>query len=495
MEQALVEIGIISFVSIGQLAPAVFGGLFWKRANKKAATSGIIAGLIVWFLFLVWPGFEPYFFEHLGLSDALSIQHLIGYLTGRMGVSVTSATIILSLLINLGFYVLFSFSSQQSAKELNQAELFVGIFKYSASFDSSVAWRGTAYYPQVRNLLAQFIGDQRTDAVLNRYAERNNLNWDKDPRVDSKLISYLERILTGVIGPSSARIMVSKVVQEEDIQLGDVLDILQESQENIRLNRALQQKSQQLAKASEKLRQANEKLQKFSDLKNEFLYTVTHELRTPITAVRAISELLEDNPDIDDADRRTFINQIIYEAERMSKLISNVLDLEKFESGNQQLELDQLQLQKLLEDEVSALKAMIGDKKIKVEVEISNVLDPVFADEERIRQVIANLLSNAMKYCDEESGLIRVTAYRKDDMIKVNIGNNGTGISEVDRENIFDKFYQVKSKSSSKPVGHGLGLAICKNIVEMHRGRISVSEKDNLTRFSFSLPVYKSVAK
>jgi signal transduction histidine kinase len=127
-----------------------------------------------------------------------------------------------------------------------------------------------------------------------------------------------------------------------------------------------------------------------------------------------------------------------------------------------------------------------------LEVEINNSLDPVYADEERIRQVVTNILGNATKYCDQENGLIRVTAYRQNDNIKVNVSNNGIPIHFEDLNNIFDKFYQIRNQTRKKPTGHGLGLAICKNIIEMHNGKISVENHDGMVRFSFSLPVYKS---
>lgn len=491
-KESLVSIGIISFIAVAQLAPAFFGGLYWKRANNKAAIAGISAGLLIWFFFLVWPNVVLEIGHLIGNDHVHFPNRVIEYITERLDLSRTSTTIIISLMVNLFLYLYFSLSREQTAKEINQAELFVDIYKYSNSYDSSVAWRGTAYFPDIKSLLNQFIGKDRTDAVLDRYARRHGIDWDANPKVDSRVISYAERVLTGIIGPSSARIMVSNVVQEEEIGLNDVLNILQESQEALRLNRELQLKSQQLSKATEKLTEANAKLQEYSDLKNEFLYTVTHELRTPITSIRAMAELLEDHDDMPDEERATFVGNIIYEAERMSKLISNVLDLEKFESGNQHLDLSEVDLKMLLNEEVQAITPLIGSRNIRVSVEINSQLESVYADEERIRQVVTNLLSNAVKYCDQTNGTILLTAYRKDDRVKVNISNNGSGIKEEDLESIFDKFYQVKNQTRRKPTGHGLGLAICKNIIEMHKGKIGVELANGMVRFSFSLPIYRN---
>lgn len=488
-EVPLVSIGITSFIAVAQLAPAFFGGLFWKQANKKGALYGIISGLIIWFFMLVWPNF----LHQLGV-ETRSLDYDFQFISDAMGVSHTSATIILSLLVNIGLYMYFSFTRQQDAKEVNQAELVVGMFDYANSYDASVAWRGTAFYSDIRFLLARFIGDDRAVNLLERYAKRNDIDLESNAKVDNRIISFAERILTGVIGPVSARIMVSSVVEEEEIGIGDVMEILQESQEVIKLNRELQLKSMQLERATENLKMANEKLTEYGELKNEFLYTVTHELRTPITSILALAELLEDVEEMEMDDQKRFINSIISEAERMSSLISNVLDLEKFESGNQQLNLDAVDLKNLIQEEVEAIRPLIRDQKIHLEMEMNSSLEPVYADAVRIRQVLNNLLGNAVKYCEQEDGLVRITAYHWEDQVKVNISNNGKEISEADLPHIFDKFYQARNQTREKPKGHGLGLAICKNIIDMHQGQIDVEIVNDLVRFSFSLPLFKKTA-
>ncbi len=488
--ESLVSIGLVSFAGVAQLAPAFFGGLFWKRPNQKAASRAILVGLIIWFLLLVTPNLLAHLDVILGDKPALIAKATAQFISQKMALSPLSSAIFLSLGANVIVFLWQSFSHKQSAKELNQAELFVDIYKYSKSYDSSVAWKGKAFFLDIKALLKQFIGAERTEAALERYARKYGVNWEKNAEADAKLVSYAERVLTGIIGPSSARIMISSVVQEEEIGIGDVMDILQESQEVIALNKELKNKSKQLERATAKLKAANEKLQEYSDLKNEFLYTVTHELRTPITSIRAMAEIVNDMPEMENDERDEFVSQIINESERMTKLISNVLDLEKFESGSQQLDCEELDLKELIYEESAALKPLIGVKPINLQVEINSTLAPVYADTERIRQVLTNLLSNAVKYCDQNDGKIWVTAYNKDESVKVNISNNGSGIKPDDLKNIFDKFYQIKNQTKRKPQGHGLGLAICKNIIEMHKGKICVEMLNENVRFSFSLPRY-----
>ncbi|MGB0428977.1 MAG: ATP-binding protein [Bacteroidia bacterium] len=488
--ESLVSIGLVSFVGVAQLAPAFFGGLFWKKPNQKAASRSILVGLSIWFVLLVLPNLLGHLEVVIGSVPVDFAEVTTEYISKQMGLSHLSSTILLSLGANFGVFAWQSLAHKQSPKELNQAELFVDIYNYSESFDSSVAWRGKAFFLDIKSLLAQFLGNERTERALERYAKRNGISFENDSEADAKLVSYAERVLTGIIGPASARIMISRVVQEEEIGISDVLDILQESQEVIALNRELRNKSRQLEKATGNLKAANDKLKEYSDLKNEFLYTVTHELRTPITSIRAMAEIVQDMPEMEADEKDEFISQIINESERMTKLIGNVLDLEKFESGSQLLERNELDLKALVIEEANALKPLIGDKNIALNVEINSALATVYADFERIRQVLNNLISNAIKYCDQNNGKITITAYNRGEEVKVNISNNGPGIAQEDIKNIFDKFYQIKNQTKRKPQGHGLGLAICKNIIEMHKGKISVEMLHNNVRFSFSLPRY-----
>jgi Na+/proline symporter/signal transduction histidine kinase len=485
--ESLVGIGLISFIAISQLAPAFFGGLYWKKANARAAMIGISGGLMIWALFFIYPNMV-HSYQIFKLS---AIDWLLEHINNSLGLSPLSTGILASLSVNAMLYVAYSHTTNQSAQEVNQAELFVNIFKYAGRYDSSVARKVSAYFPDIKSLFLQFIGQKRTEALLDRYAQKNGVDWEANPTVDSKLVSYAERVLTGVIGPSSARIMVSKVVEEEEIGMDEVVNILQESQENIKLNRELKQKQYQLAKATEKLKMANDKLHEYGELKNEFLYTVTHELRTPITSIRAMAEIIQDSEEMKVEEKERFLENIIYESERMSRLISNVLDLEKFESGNQEIEREEVNLKELLLAEVKAAKTSLKEQHIEINIEISAALETVIGDEDRIRQVITNLLNNAIKYCDSEKGIIKVTAYRLKDEIKVNIANNGARLLPEDLEHLFDKFYQVKSQKNKKLVGHGLGLAISKNIIEMHGGTISADLENNWVKFMVHLPIYK----
>jgi signal transduction histidine kinase len=221
--------------------------------------------------------------------------------------------------------------------------------------------------------------------------------------------------------------------------------------------------------------------------KDEFLDTVTHELRTPITAIRAASEILHDDDDIPAELKKQFLQNIISESDRLNRLIDKILDLEKFETGKQTINANNHNLVSTIEKSIEPLQQLIRNKKIVVHVESK---DKVFAyyDEDRIVQVITNLLSNAIKFCPECEGLITIQLVEKDNYIHTFVQDNGKGISDNDFEAIFDKFYQSINQNIKKPVGSGLGLAICKQIIEHHKGKIWAQWSSKGACIAFTLP-------
>lgn len=480
VEYPLVSIGIVSFIAVAQLAPAIIIGMFWSRANYYGALSGLIAGFSIWFLFLILPAISS--------SWNASIFHL----TGDFYQSASNVAA-LSLSLNFLLFLGVSVFTKQTEEEEAQAEMFVNVYKLSRVYESEGLFRNTTSLKNIEKLLKKFLGKERTKEVLHEYALSYNLPLKSDSTVDSRVISYAERLLTETIGPASARIMIASVVQDEEISMKEVVDILKESQKVIELNKKLKIQSRELKQVSNELHRANKKLIEFSEIKDEFLYTVTHELRTPLTSIRAQAELLLDNEDMETEEKSFFLSNIVKDCERLTRLITDVLDLEKFESGNEKLNLELRQITELVSNAVDSIKQYAGSKKVELKVELSPEIPKSLMDGDRITQVLVNLLSNAIKYADSEQPKVRVTAYQMDNFIKVNVIDNGTGIEAENRERIFDKFFQVKNQLRKKPAGSGLGLAICKNIIRHHLGNIYVREEQNGgTRFSFELPIHQS---
>jgi signal transduction histidine kinase len=482
---SLVSIGLVSFVAVAQFAPLMFGALFWKLGNKKGAISGLVTGFTLWFFHLVVPTISE-----LGIyPEAFTEWTILGGETSQT--AAITQVLFWSLTANTLVYVFVSLLTSQSAVERNQAEIFIDIFRYSKVYESSVVWKGTAYFPDIKSLLERFLGRTQAERELEYFSQKHNIEWKADSKADGRLVTFAEKQLTSVIGSASAKIMVASVVKEERIGLKDVVNILKESQELLRLNKELTRKSSELKRATDALKRANQKLQVNDELKDEFLYTVTHEMRTPLTSIRALSEILVyDRSELPEEMQEQYTATILKESERMSRLISQVLDLENFESGKHKLQLDYLNVTELLEDCIRSMNPVFDKKNIKVLIDIQKGVPTLLGDYDRLTQVVLNLLSNAVKYVPEENGKIRLTAYQIDHNVQVNITDNGKGIPEELQRVIFEKFFQARNQTIRKPKGSGLGLAISKKIVQLHEGQIWVeSEPGKGARFSFTIPL------
>ncbi|GAB2619862.1 sensor histidine kinase [Belliella aquatica] len=490
----LVSIGLISFVAIAQFAPAIIGGIFWKKGARVGALVGILAGFAVWFYTLVVPtmvtaGYVPESLLTEGLFGLrfLRPQALLGF----SDMSYISHGLFYSLTLNAVLYLIISVFSQQTSKEHNQAVIFVDIFKYSTSLDASVIWKGQAYLPDLKTLLVNFLGEEKMEEALEEFKLNSGKKLDDKIYADPELVNFSERLLSGIIGSASARIMVASVVKEEEISMEEVMGILQETQELKSLNHQLETNSEELKIASEKLQSLNESLQLNDMLKDEFISTVTHEMRTPITSIRAFSEILMDE-DLPDEDRARFLEIIIQETKRMSRLIDQVLDLERFDSGRQKLNLEATNPKTLILEVTESMEQVFKEKNLLFEKDLMRSEVLISIDQDRIKQVILNLLSNASKFAKSK---VMLRAEASKDNLMISVCDDGKGIPEEEVPYIFDKFFQAKNQTSKKPLGSGLGLAISKKIVEYHQGKIEVGRKNGITCFEFSLPIPKEKLK
>lgn len=488
---SLVSIGLISFVAIAQFTPAIIGGIYWKKGATPGALAGIIAGFFIWFFTLVIPTMVTASFLPQSLMDeglfgwsALRPYHLLG----MEGMGYVSHALFFSLSVNLSLYVLLSLYATQTSKEHNQAVVFVDIFKYSTTMDSSIIWKGQAYLPDLRSLLDNFLGKEKAALALQDFTLRTGRELGVKNFADPELVIYSERVLSGIIGAASARILVGSVVKEEEISMEEVLNILRETQELKGLNMELKKKSKALKKATNELQEMNETLRLNDMLKDEFISTVTHEMKTPLTSIRAFSEILMDE-DLPPEDQNRFLDIIIQETERMSRLIDQVLDLEKFDSGRQDLNLEKCDTRILILEASESMIQVFKEKDLKFDLDLQFEELYMYVDEDRIKQVILNLLSNASKFAKSK---VMLKSFINSGRWTVQVWDDGKGVPEEDIGFIFDKFFQAKNQTSKKPVGSGLGLAISKKIIEYHNGEIGVSKGGDLTCFQFSIPAESS---
>jgi len=251
----------------------------------------------------------------------------------------------------------------------------------------------------------------------------------------------------------------------------------------------LEQKSRELEAATAELRGANERLKELDRLKDDFVSTVTHELRTPLTSIRAFTEILLDDPDVELGQRKKFLGIITKETERLTRLINQVLDLSKIESGKGEWVESRVDMKEVISDTLAAMGQLFKEQNIAVEARLPEQVSVVTADLDRLIQVMLNLLSNATKFCDPKAGWIYIALVEMEDHLQIDVRDNGRGLSPEDHVAIFSKFRQVGDTLTDKPHGSGLGLHISRQIVEHFGGTMWVeSALGKGACFSFTLP-------
>ena len=495
---ALVSIGMISFAAVAQFSPAILGGIFWKGATRAGALTGLVAGILVWGYTLVLPSLAEAgflardFLVHGPFGIALlKPRQLFGLDAAALGFNPYAHAVFWSMTANAGLYTGVSLFTRQTEIEQKQATLFVDVFKYPVEAERSSFWRATASVGDLRGLLERFLGKKRTDEALEGYAAEHNIDWEQELTADSGLVSYAEKLLAGAIGSASALVLVTSVVKEEPLGFDEIMHILDETQQTIIHSRKLE-------KATLELKAANEKLREMDRQKNVFLSTVTHELRTPLTSVRALAEILHAEEELDPDTRKKFTGIIITESERLSRLINDVLDFQKIESGRIQWNVSRFDFNEVIEHSVISTSQLLEQNHIRVNVHAPGTGMEIEGDRDRLIQVMVNLISNAVKFCHPENGEIDIGAAEGEPeaaeeqlrSLEVYVRDNGIGIKPENLELIFQEFTQVRDETRGRPKGTGIGLTITRRIIEFHKGKIWVeSEPGKGSTFRFVLPL------
>ncbi len=490
---ALVAIGLISFAAVAQFAPAILGGLSWSGATRSGAAAGLVAGFAVWTYTLLLPSFArsgwlPASFLTDGPfgMDLLRPQQLFGL----SGMDAITHGVLWSMLANVAMYVGVSLAGRPSDAETTQAALFIDARHRGEGPDRSRRRRGSASAQELLPLLGRFLGPERTREAFAAYARRRGASSPEALPADAGLVDFAETQLAGAIGSASARVVVASVVQEEPPGLDEVMDILDEASHVRAHSHELEEKSRQLEAATAELRAANDRLQELDRMKDDFVSTVTHELRTPLTSIRAFSEILLEDPRTNLAERTRFLSIIVKETERLTRLINQMLDMAKIESGRAEWRADVLDLHEVIGAAAEATGQLFREAGVALTVSLSGPAPRVRADRDRLMQVLINLLSNAVKFCSPGTGRVEIRLASSDGLARLDVKDDGPGIDRADHEIIFEKFRQVGDTLTGKPRGTGLGLPISRGIIEHFGGRLWVeSEPGQGATFSFVLPV------
>jgi len=225
-----------------------------------------------------------------------------------------------------------------------------------------------------------------------------------------------------------------------------------------------------------------------SDFKTKFLATMSHELRTPLNAMIGFTDLLlESKYGPINEEQTGFCQDIKNSAEHQYEMIKHILDISKIESGQESLKIEEIQLQNLIRQIISSLNPLYREKNINIKLKGITKNSRIFADRIKFKQIIYNLLSNALKFT--EKGKIILEFMENAGAWEFNVKDTGIGIAEKDYDKIFKDFQRVKSPYVDSTPGSGLGLALTKRIINLHEGEISFTSKLGIgTTFRFVIP-------
>ncbi len=269
-----------------------------------------------------------------------------------------------------------------------------------------------------------------------------------------------------------------------------IINVVRDITERKRAEQELRERNEQLKAQREELVRKATELELVSQAKSEFLASMSHELRTPLSAIIGFSELILDGiPGEVNDEQRGCVNDILDSGKHLLSLINDILDLSKVEAGKIELKLQNLDIANIVSGVVQIMRPVLDKNRQEIEVSVIQGLPKVRGDENRLEQILLNLLSNASKFTDQ-GGRVRIHVGRKGNYCQVAVIDTGIGIKKEDQEHMFEAFIQGETLSDRKKEGTGLGLTLTKQFVEAIGGRIWMeSEYGKGSTFIFTIPL------
>ncbi len=303
------------------------------------------------------------------------------------------------------------------------------------------------------------------------------------PEPTPEFLAVLERELAGSVGAATAHAMIAQIVGGATVSVQDLMAVADETAQMMEYSSQLEAKSAELARTARQLRRANDKLTQLSVQKDAFLGQISHELRTPMTSIRAFSEILRDSEGLTEREKNKYSSIIHDEAIRLTRLLDDLLDLSVLENGQVSLNIRTARLSELLDHAVSTVSA--GSAGLRIRRRRIDETIALTTDTDRLSQVFINLISNAQKYCDAEAPELTITVNQSKGELRVDFVDNGSGIPKDAQDVVFEKFSHV---SPQKAGGAGLGLAICREVMARLDGGISYLPGQGGAAFRVTLP-------
>ncbi len=500
-EYMLVNMGIISFAAVLQFAPAVLGGLFWRRGNKLGAVLGLGAGALVWFYTMLLPAaIKSDWLPPVLLDEGpWGVEFLKPEgLFGVTGLDPVSHTVFWSMLCNVGLYVVGSLSARQSEEEQARVEEFIGILepvpqrRPVARRDARIELtkkRGSMIF-----LLEHYFDRARAHAITDQciavtgIAERTHISIVEL----AELRSQVERHLAGSIGtaeahramkewlvftPSEARelsqcyaeILADLAVPPEELQRR--VDYFTE-REKLLTNYA-NELEEKVSERTRELEAANQELR-------DFAYVVSHDLKAPLRAISQLGEwIAQDYATAFDDEGKEQMRLLLGRAERMHNLIEGILNYSRI--GRVREKEQPVDLNDLVRDVIDLLGT--GNH---MRITLENRLPVINCERTRLQQIFQNLIDNAIKFMDKPEGEIKVNYVDEATHWKFCVADNGPGINRRYHEKIFQIFQTLTPRDQKESTG--IGLALVKKIVDLNGGQVWIeSEEGSGSKFFFTL--------
>lgn len=487
---ALAAIGLIAFVGVAQFLPSLLGGVFWRGATRAGAITGLLIGFVFWVYTLFLPSFGGDFILSadaiknglwgievlrpqalFGLTDMDPLVHAVVWSVGANALS----------------FIVVSGLTRNNALEHLQSTLFVDVFRSAGGAPTSFS-NAAADSEDLFVLAQRILGAEPARKLFDEMAQSQGLEKGL-PHASDIVIARLERELSGSIGAASAHAMVTRIAGRQTVGMMELIDIADETQQLIETSRQLSEKSEELQNTAKQLRIVNERLRTLDAQKDDFLSQVSHELRTPMTSIRSFSEILKNDPDISENDKTRFVSIIQDESIRLTRLLDEILDISRLEAGMSQIKLRPMDANDAV---IGALETVSGTTRtagVRVKTDLDDGPVHILVNDDRLRQVMINILSNAVKYNSSPDPEILVRTQRVNSSVFIDIIDNGGGVPPEISGSIFDKFTRGHHEGSSD--GAGLGLAISLAIMRAMNGNLTLEhtpENTNFFRISLENP-------
>lgn len=482
---ALASIGLVAFVGVAQVLPALLGGLFWRGASRTGALAGLTAGFGVWMYTLFLPSFGPGLMLPQSLFDAGPLG--FGWLRpqalfGIDGLDPLMHALLWSVTLNTVAFVAGSLASFPTPLERLQGAQFVAI---QTTPGAPRNWQGGAAQAEDLMIMSQrILGAAQAQALFAREAHTQGVSGDL-PEPTPEFLQRLERELGGSVGAATAHAMVGQIVGGASVTVEDLMAVADETAQMMEYSARLEAQQTELSRTAAQLREANDKLTRLSVQKDAFLSQISHELRTPMTSIRAFSEILRDSSGLSAEETSKYASIIQDEAIRLTRLLDDLLDLSVLENGQVNLNIRPGRLNDMLDRAVASVLANDGGAALDIVRAREAEAFWLNTDPDRLGQVFINLISNALKYCDSPAPRLDIRVSRAGGQLVIDFVDNGSGIEAAAQDLVFEKFARV---SDSGAGGAGLGLAISRQIVTRLGGEIRYLPGQNGAAFRVTLP-------